>query len=75
MLVNVYMDDGRVYQYEVSSQSKAREHCQAIAMSGYRHIEPDGTFEHYGPHRITKIKVTGGAFKPDHYPETAIGTE
>lgn len=60
--VEVYMDDGRVFAYEVSNPAKAREHGFAIIQSGYRHT-PEGSddLEWYPPHRISKIKVTGGA--------------
>lgn len=56
--INVYLDDGRVFYYEVGSADKAREHCSAIISTGYRHCEED-VFEHYPPHRISKVKVVG----------------
>jgi hypothetical protein len=68
--VEVYMDDGRVFCYEVDSEAKVREHAAAIVKNGYRHN--DGVvFEHYPPHRILKVKShnirTG-------YPDTTRGT-
>lgn len=53
--VQVYLDDGRVFEYEVESAEKVREHASAIIMGGYRHCD-NKTFEHYGPHRILKVK-------------------
>ena len=57
--VQVYLDDGRVFEYTVSGPGKAREHAHAIVTSGYRHTSV-GIFEHYPPHRILKVKVVGG---------------
>jgi len=63
--INVYMDDGNVFYYDVEGVSeftvsgKAREHCAAIIATGYRHNDGQGTFEHYPSHRISKVKVTG----------------
>lgn len=53
--IEVYLDDGRVFTYDVANESKVREHSSAIINTGYRHN--DGTvFEHYPPHRISKVK-------------------
>lgn len=75
--VAVYLDDGRVYEYDLRNEdadtlaSSAREHAAAIVQGGYRHN--DGTvFEHYPPHRILKVKV-GGAI-PTLYPDRVRGT-
>lgn len=62
--ISVYIDNGVVFYYEVDSQDQAREHSAAIVEHGYRHnptpIHGDEPlFEHYGPHRILKVKVTG----------------
>ena len=59
MKVSVYLDDGRVFEYEVLNAGKAREHSAAIVKTGYRHNDGAGEFEHYGPHRILKVKVSG----------------
>ena len=70
--VNVYLDDGRVFSYSVSDDAKAREHAHCIAQKGYRHN--DGKeFEVYPPHRIDKIKITGGQVKTK-YPDEYMGT-
>ena len=72
MLISTYLDDGRVFEYEVSTEMKAREHSAAIVKYGYRHN--DGKeFEHYGPHRILKVKVTGGPVST-MYPDSTRGT-
>ena len=56
--VHVYIDNGIVYSYDVSSEAKVREHAAAIIKSGY--IHNDGlVFEHYPPHRILKVKSNG----------------
>jgi hypothetical protein len=53
-LISVYMDDGRVFEYTVTSPDKAREHASAIVTTGYRHNEGD-TLEWYPPHRVLKV--------------------
>ena len=68
--ISVYLDDGRVFKYEVSSAEKVREHADAITDRGYRHN--DGKeFEHYPPHRIKKIKSYN---IPTCYPDRVTGT-
>ena len=57
--VSVYLDDGRVFEYEVASPMKGREHAHAIIAGGYRHSEGED-LEWYPPHRILKVKVVGG---------------
>jgi hypothetical protein len=72
IIIEVYLDDGRVYSYNVTGADKAREHAAAIVKDGYRHN--NGTvFEHYPPHRVLKVKVTGGEIDTK-YPDTASGT-
>jgi len=68
----VYLDDGRVYEYQVTGADKAREHVSAIIKGGYRHNDGKNTFEHYPTHRINKVKVVGGV--PTKYPDTHTGT-
>lgn len=59
--ISVYMDDGRVFEYDVDSEEKVREHSDAIVKNGYRHCSnaEDGVFEQYGAHRILKVKSYG----------------
>ena len=73
MKVSVYLDDGRVFEYEVDSPEKAREHSHAIVKGGYRHNNGDGVFEHYGSHRVLKVKCTGEPI-PTKYKDTSTGT-
>jgi hypothetical protein len=72
ILVDVYMDDGRVFCYEVVDQHKAREHAAAIVRDGYRHCDGNGGLEHYPPHRILKVKLNGGI--ETDYPDKVRGT-
>jgi hypothetical protein len=55
--IEIYLDNGVVFNYEVDSQSKVREHAHAIIMTGYRHNDGE-VFEHYPPHRILKVKAS-----------------
>lgn len=72
--VQVYMDDGRVFQYTVDSPSKGREHASAIVKTGYRHTEMGSTdLEWYPPHRIVKVKVINGG-ESTKYSDTVRAT-
>jgi len=76
--VSVYIDNGVVFYYEVDTPESAREHSAAIVMGGYRHNPElldgdDPLFEHYGPHRISKVKVTGASV-PTKYHDKSRGT-
>ena len=53
--IKVYLDDGRIFKYNVESSEKVREHASAIINHGYRHNDGE-SFEHYPPHRILKVK-------------------
>ncbi len=68
--ISVYLDDGRVFEYNVHSPEKVREHTHAIIQTGYRHNDGD-TFEHYPPHRISKVKSSN---IPTKYTDTTTGT-
>lgn len=72
LVVQVYLDNGVVYEYDVVGAHKAREHASAIVLGGYRHNDGKGEFEHYGPHRILKVKVKG--IIPTKYPDRVSGT-
>ena len=69
--VSVYLDDGRVFEYDVDSAEKVREHSAAIILGGYRHCTKDGIFEHYGPQRVLKVKSNG---INTMYPDRVRGT-
>ena len=67
----VYIDDGRIFSYEVETEDKVREHSSAIVDRGYRHN--DGKeFEHYPPHRILKVKCKQSI--KTNYPDKTNGT-
>lgn len=70
--IAVYIDDGRVFEYAVATPDKAREHTSAIIATGYRHCVP-GELEHYPPHRIAKVKVSGQGVSTG-YPDKVRGT-
>ena len=72
MIIAVYLDDGRVYEYDVATPDKAREHAAAIVRDGYRHNDGD-TFEHYPAHRVLKVKASGCPV-PTKYPDRPTGT-
>jgi hypothetical protein len=58
--ISVYLDDGRVFEYEVADAMKAREHVSAIIKTGYRHTaEGTADLEWYPPHRVVKVKASG----------------
>ena len=68
--ISVYMDDGRIFSYDVNSEEKVREHASAIVMGGYRHCVNE-IFEHYPPWRILKVKSRG---IQTNFPDTVKGT-
>ena len=57
-VLRVYLDDGRIFKYSVNGQDKVREHASAIIKTGYRHNN-GAIFEHYPPHRISKVQCVG----------------
>lgn len=71
MKIEVYLDDGRVFSYEVDSANNVREHSSAIIKSGYIHNDSEGLFEHYPPHRILKVKCKN--FIPTKFPDNIDG--
>ena len=72
IVISIYIDDGRVFSYPVTSPAKAREHSHAIVATGYRHTT-NGELEYYPPHRILKVKCTGSGIST-MYPDTERGT-
>lgn len=69
--IKVYIDNGLIYSYDVDSQESAREHSAAIIQSGYRHVGV-GSFTHFPPHRLLKVKVVGDI--TTNFPDTVEGT-
>lgn len=78
-LISVHLDDGVVYEYGVegknqeNASARALEHAAAIASTGYRHNDGEGEFTCYPPHRVQKIKISGGPVPTDH-PNRVRGT-
>lgn len=70
--VQTYLDDGRIFSYDVTDPAKGREHAAAIVTGGYRHNPGTGYLEHYPPHRILKVKLVGDI--PTNYPDEVTGT-
>ena len=70
--IKVYIDNGIVFSYDVNSAKSVREHSDAIIKGGYRHNDGKGEYEHYGPHRILKVKCSG--LIPTQYPDRVSGT-
>ena len=54
----------------MSSSEKVIEHASAIVNTGYRHCDGN-IFEHYPPHRISKVKSEG---INTLYPDVVRGT-
>ena len=73
-VISVYFDTGIVYHYNVSDPIKGREHAAKIISTGYRST-PHNTndLEWFPPHRIDKVKVTGGG-ESTKYRDTARAT-
>ena len=53
--IQVYLQDGRVFGYEVANDSKAREHAHRIINYGWRNVE-EGVMCYYPVHQILKVK-------------------
>ena len=53
--VYVYMQDGRVEEYEVEDSIKAREHAHRIINYGWRN-SINGMMEYYPVHQVLKVK-------------------
>jgi hypothetical protein len=71
--VSVYIGS-LVFDYEVSDPMKGREHAEAIIKTGYRHTDQNSTdMEWFPPHRIDKVKVSGGA-ESTQYRDTTRAT-
>jgi hypothetical protein len=51
----VYLQDGRVFCYDVASPDKAREHAHRIINYGWRNVE-EGTMCYYPVHQVLKVK-------------------
>lgn len=58
--ISVYVDNGNVYEYEVNSEAKAREHAASIVATGYRSVSSDSPtiLTWFPPSRILKVVMT-----------------
>lgn len=63
--IKVLLDCGVVYRYDVTTPEQVKEHCQAIATTGFRFSEAD-VYTHIPAHRIVKVTATPGI--ADQYP-------
>ena len=52
--MNVYMQDGRVFHYDVADGTKAREHAHRIVTTGWRNVQ-NGVMEYYPVHQVLKV--------------------
>ena len=66
MKINVYMQDGRVFDYDVANCTKAREHAHRIVNYGWRNVV-DGIMEYYPVHQVLKVTF--------EYKEDYMGTK
>lgn len=69
--VATYLDNGVVFEYDVSSPESAREHAAAIVAGGYRHTS-GGALTHFPPWRILKVKCSPGI--ETSFPDRVRGT-
>ncbi len=56
--VSVYLDDGRVFEFDVGDAEALREFAAGIIREGYTRIA-NGVFTYYPPHRIVKVEGRG----------------
>lgn len=52
--INIYLQDGRTFSYEVANSVKAREHAHRIINYGWRNAV-DGMMEYYPVHQVLKV--------------------
>ena len=52
--INVYLQDGRVFSYNVEDSFKAREHAHRIVNYGWRNVV-NGMMEYYPVHQVLKV--------------------
>ncbi len=57
--ISVYMQDGRIFVYEVSNSTKAREHAHRIINYGWRNWE-EGRECYYPVHQVLKVTFSMG---------------
>ncbi len=52
--INVYLQDGRVFSYDVANDTKAREHAHRIINYGWRNVE-ECVMCYYPVHQVLKV--------------------
>jgi len=52
--ISVYLQDGRVLNYDVADGQKAREHAHRIVTQGWRNVA-NGVMEYYPTHQVLKV--------------------
>jgi hypothetical protein len=52
--INIYLQDGRVFSYDVVDPIKAREHAHRIVTLGWRNVV-NGMMEYYPIHQVLKV--------------------
>ena len=59
-VVQVYLIDGTIFEYDLKDPDAGRNHTHAIIMTGYRRWNKRRSrYEHYSPNSIMKVVVTG----------------
>lgn len=53
-IMQIYLQDGRIFFYKVANEIKAREHAHRIINYGWRNIEEDRMC-YYPIHQILKV--------------------
>ena len=72
--ISVYLDNGVVYEYEVDTPERARDHVYQIITTGCRHTEKDSKdLVWFPPHRLYKVVATNSA-ESSKYRDTVRAT-
>lgn len=74
--ISVYIDNGNVLEYDVSTEASAREHADAIIKTGYRSVQADNPLilTWWPPHRIAKVKIELGEASATAYTDKVRAT-
>lgn len=74
--VQVYVDNGNVYHYDVTDEAKGREHADAIIRTGYRSVceGERRSLTWWPPHRIVKVKLLLSEDSSTSYTDTVSAT-
>jgi hypothetical protein len=74
--IQVYLKNGNVFEYDVTSRAQAREHSAAIIAGGYRSVSEEAphVLTHWPAHQIEKVKVTGNQPIQTNYFDRQRGT-